>query len=219
MDDGGLNALPGETISRYIEAHTDGVDPLAAELARETEARTGRAAWSIGRVEGRLLQLLLRISGARRAVEIGTFTGYSALLIAAALPEDGELVTCENNPEYAAIARSFFRRSPHGGKIRLAVGPALDTLRQLPDGGSDFVFIDADKPAYGAYYAEALRLLRPGGVVFVDNVFWRGKVFKKRISNANAAAIAAFNETVRTDSRVEKVMLPLRDGCYLIRKR
>jgi caffeoyl-CoA O-methyltransferase len=213
------NPWRGEAVARYVAAHTDPVDPLAEELARETEARTGLARWSIGRVEGRLLQLLVKISGARRAVEIGTFTGYSALLIAAALPADGTLITCENHPEYAAIARSFFQRSPHGGKICLELGPALATLRRLPDGESDFVFIDADKPSYGAYYEEALRLLRAGGLVFVDNVFWRGKIFKQRISNANARAIAAFNERVRLDPRVEKVMLALRDGCFLIRKR
>ncbi len=206
-------------IAAYVEEHTDPVPPLLEELARETERRTGRLYWSIGRVEGCLLQMLVKISGARRAVEIGTFTGYSALLIAEALPADGRLVTCEANPEHADLAREYFGRSPHGGKIELALGPALDTLKRLPEGGSDLVFIDADKPSYGRYFDEAVRLLRPGGVVFVDNVFWRKKIFKRRVTNANAAAIAAFNAKVKADPRVEKVMLSVRDGCYLIRKK
>jgi caffeoyl-CoA O-methyltransferase len=206
-------------IAAYVEEHTDGVPPLLDELARETERRTGRQRWSIGRVEGRLLQMLVKISGARRAVEIGTFTGYSALLIAEALPADGRLTTCEADPGHAALARAYFGRSPHGGKIELVLGPALDTLARLPAGQSDLVFIDADKPSYGRYFDEAVRLLRPGGVIFVDNVFWRGKVFKRRITNVNAAAIAAFNAKVKADPRVEKVMLSVRDGCYLIRKK
>jgi caffeoyl-CoA O-methyltransferase len=206
-------------IENYVDAHTDGVAPLLDELARETQELTGRARWSIGKVEGMLLQLLVKISGARHAVEIGTFTGYSALLIAEALPEDGCLITCESNPDFAELARRYFRRSPYGGKIRLEPGPAMDTLRRLAEGGSDFVFIDADKPSYGDYFEQALRLLRSGGLVFVDNVFWRKKIFKKKLTNSNARAIAAFNEKVRTDSRVEKVMLSVRDGCYLIRKK
>ena len=206
-------------VAAYAEAHTDPVPPLLEELARETERRTGRLRWSIGRVEGRLLQMLVRICGARRAVEVGTFTGYSALLIAEALPEDGRLITCEADPGHAALAREYFRRSPHGGKIELALGPAADTLARLEAQSCDLVFIDADKPSYGHYFDEAVRLLRPGGVVFVDNVFWRGKVFKRRITNENARAISAFNAKVRDDARVEKVMLSVRDGCYLIRKK
>jgi caffeoyl-CoA O-methyltransferase len=206
-------------VEDYADAHTDDVPPLLAELARETQALTGLGRWSIGKVEGRLLQMLVKISATRQAVEIGTFTGYSALLIAEALPEDGRLITCESNPEFAETARRYFRRSAFGSRIRLETGPALETLSRLPAGGSDFVFIDADKPAYGDYYDHALRLLRPGGLIFVDNVFWRGKVFKKKITNPNARAIAAFNEKVRADRRVEKVMLSVRDGCYLIRKK
>jgi caffeoyl-CoA O-methyltransferase len=206
-------------VESYVDAHTDAVPPLLDELSRETQALTGLGRWSIGKVEGKLLQMLVKISGARRAVEIGTFTGYSALLIAEALPEEGCLVTCESNPDFAELARRYFRRSPCGGRIRLETGPALQTLGRLPAGGSDFVFIDADKPAYGDYYEQALRLLRAGGLIFVDNVFWRRKIFKKTITNPNARAIAAFNEIVRTDARVEKVMLSVRDGCYLIRKK
>jgi caffeoyl-CoA O-methyltransferase len=210
-----LNAV----IEAYAADHTDGVPPLLEELARETQERTGLLYWSIGRVEGRLLQMMVKIAAARQVVEIGTFTGYSALLIAEALPEDGRLITCETNPAFAKIAHRYFRRSPHGGKILLALGPALDTLSRMSGGGTDFVFIDADKPSYGAYFDEAVRILRPGGVVFVDNVLLRRKIFKKTITNDNARAIAAFNEKVRVNDRVEKVMLSVRDGCYLIRKK
>jgi caffeoyl-CoA O-methyltransferase len=175
--------------------------------------------WSIGKVEGKLLQMLVKISRSTRVVEIGTFTGFSALLMAEALPAEGRLITCETHSAYAEIASRYFGRSPHGDKIDLRLGPALQTLSELPDSGTDLVFIDADKPSYGQYYDEALRLLKAGGLIFVDNVFWRQKIFKSRITNENARAIAAFNEKVNSDGRVEKVMLSVRDGVYLIRKK
>jgi caffeoyl-CoA O-methyltransferase len=206
-------------IDEYVDAHTDDVSLLLEELMAETESATGRSFWSIGKVEGKLLQMLIKISKTRRAVEVGTFTGYSALIIAEALPEDGILTTCENSREYADIAQRYFDRSRSGRKIDLKFGPALQSLRDMPAGSVDFVFIDADKPSYGDYFDEALRILAPGGLIFVDNVFWRNKVFKKKITNNNARAIAAFNEKVRQDDRVEKVMLSVRDGVYLMRKK
>lgn len=206
-------------IEAYVDSHTDDLSALLIELAQETQALTGRVRWSIGKVEGKLLQMLVRVSRSRQAVEIGTFTGFSALLIAEALPSDGRLITCETSAEYAEIAARYFERSPHGKKIELRLGPAMETLSALPAGATDFVFIDADKPSYGHYYDEALRMLKEGGLVFVDNVFWRQKIFKPRITNENAKAIAAFNEKVNTDPRVEKVMLSVRDGVYLIRKK
>jgi len=149
---------------------------------------------------------------------VGTFTGYSALVMAEALPEDGILTTCENSREYADIAQRYFDKSSYGQKIQLKLGPAQQSLEAIADDSEDFVFIDADKPSYGIYFDEALRILRSGGIIFVDNVFWRYKIFKKKITNENARAIAAFNEKVRQESRVEKVMLSVRDGVYLIRK-
>jgi len=208
-----------EQIESYVAAHTDAPGALLGELLAETEQLTGRSRWSVGVVEGKLLQLLIKISGAQRVVEIGTFTGYSALAMAEALPANGRLTTCENSPDYAAIARRYFDKSPHGSKIRLALAPALETLATIADGSIDFVFIDADKPSYARYYEEALRILHPGGLVFVDNVLWRGKVLKKNISNVNARAIAEFNKKVKNDPHVEKVMLSVRDGVYLIRKK
>lgn len=204
---------------KYIDDHTDDVSPLLRELVEETEELTGRSRWSIGKVEGKLLQLLVKISGTRNAIEIGTFTGYSALIIAEALPEDGSLVTCETNEKHAEIARRYFAKSPHGAKIRLELKPAMETLKEIGDGSVDFVFIDADKPSYGPYFDEAMRILQSGGLILVDNVFWRNKIFKPPITNKNARAIAAFNEKVKNDDRAEKVMLGVRDGIYLIRKK
>ncbi len=213
-----MEAEIAEIIEDYVDAHTDGVSFLLEELIAETEKVTGRSRWSIGKVEGKLLQMLIKISNTQRVVEVGTFTGYSALVMAEALPEEGTLKTFENSREFAEIARRYFEKSPFGRKIQLKLGPALQSLRALPDNSADFVFIDADKPSYGLYFDQALRILRSGGLVFVDNVFWRHKIFKKKITNENARAIAAFNEKVRLENRVEKVMLGVRDGVYLIRK-
>jgi len=206
-------------IEKYIDDHTDDISPLLLDLLDETEEVTGVSSWSIGKVEGKLLQMLVKISGARNAIEIGTFTGYSALIIAAALPEDGRLITCETNPKHAEIALRYFKKSPQGGKIRLELKPAMETLGGIADNSVDFVFIDADKPSYGRYFDEAMRIMHAGGFIFVDNVFWRNKIFKQRITNENAKAIAAFNEKVKNDDRAEKVMLNVRDGVYLILKK
>jgi caffeoyl-CoA O-methyltransferase len=213
-----MDAQLAEIVENYVDAHTDDVSLLLEELLAETEKITGRSRWSIGKVEGKLLQMLIKISNTKRVVEVGTFTGYSALVMAEALPEDGILTTCENSREYADIARRYFEKSSYGQKIQLKLGPALQSLKAIPDNSEDFVFIDADKPSYGIYFDEALRILHTGGIIFVDNVFWRYKIFKKKITNENARAIAAFNEKVMQESRVEKVMLSVRDGVYLIRK-
>lgn len=214
-----MKQIPADVINAYVDEHSDPLPPLLEELARETRLLTGLAHWSIGRAEGKLLQMLVGISHARKVVEVGTFTGFSALLMAETLPTDGSLITFESEASFAKIAQRFFDRSPHGKKIRIEFGPALESLARMPDGGVDFVFIDADKTSYARYYEEALRVLNVGGLIFVDNVFWRGKIFRTPLTNDNARAIAAFNEKVRTDARVEKVMLSVRDGCYLVRKK
>ena len=213
-----MEAEMAKIVENYVDAHTDDVSLLLEELLAKTEKITGRSRWSIGKVEGKLLQMLIKISNTKRVVEVGTFTGYSALVMAEALPEDGILTTCENSREYADIARRYFEKSPYGQKIQLILGPALQSLKAIPDNSEDFVFIDADKPSYGIYFDEALRILHTGGIIFVDNVFWRYKIFKKKITNENARAIAAFNQKVMQEDRVEKVMLSVRDGVYLIRK-
>ena len=213
-----MEAELAKIVEDYVDAHTDNVSQLLEELLAETEKITGRSRWSVGKVEGKLLQMLIKISNARRVVEVGTFTGYSALAMAEALPQDGVLTTLESSREFADIAQRYFEKSPYGYKIQLKLGPALQSLQAIPDNREDFVFIDADKPSYGLYFDEAMRILRSGGIIFVDNVFWRHKIFKKKITNENARAIAAFNEKVRRETRVEMVMLSVRDGVYLIRK-
>jgi caffeoyl-CoA O-methyltransferase len=207
-------------IELYTHEHTSPVPPLLEELERETRERVPNSQMLTGRVEGTLLQMLVRISGARRVVDIGTYTGYSALMMAGGLPEGGELITCEVSEAHADIARRYFKRSPHGGKIRLALGPALATLSGLRDESVDFVFIDADKASYPAYYDESMRILRRGGLIAVDNVLWSGRVLAPTGEDADqdTRAIIAFNDRVRADERVEKVMLTVRDGVYLIRK-
>ncbi len=206
-----------EELARYIEDHTGPVPPLLEELERETREKTRNPGMLTGKVEGTFLRMLVRVSGARKVVEIGTFTGYGALMMAEGLPADGELITCDVSEEHASIARRYFDRSPHGKKIRLVLGPAAETLRKIPDGSVDFVFVDADKESYPAYYEESVRILRTGGLIAADNVLWSGRVLSPE--DEDARAIAFFNSRVQGDDRVEKVMLPVRDGVYLIRKR
>lgn len=206
-----------QKIEQYAAEYTSPLSPLLEELQRETISTMDNAQMLTGVVEGRLLQMLVKISGAKRVFEIGTFTGFSALIMAEGLPEDGELITCETKKEHAAFARRYFRRSPHGKKIRLKTGPAIKTLKSISDKSMDFIFIDADKTSYPLYYSEGMRILRKGGLIAADNVLWGGKVL--RPDDDESRAIALFNDMVKNDSRAEKVFLPVRDGVYLIRKR
>jgi predicted O-methyltransferase YrrM len=208
--------LVPEKIDRYAEAHTEPVDPLLDELRKETYRSIEGPEMQIGRVEGTFLKLLVRLSGARHALEIGMFTGYSGLMIAAGLPDDGELTTCDVDPKVEAVARRYFARSPYGHKITIRMGPALETIRTLSP-PIDFVFLDADKENYPNYYDAVLPLLSPGALIVADNVLWSGKVLDPR--EKSDRAIAAFNDRVMGDSRVEKVMLTVRDGMTLVRKR
>lgn len=206
-----------EEIEHYVARHTSPVSRLLEELERETLETMEDAQMLTGAVEGRLLQMLVKISGALKVVEVGTFTGYSALMMAEGLPESGELITCEISEEKAAFARRYFSRSPHGRKIRLKIGPGLETLRGIPDESVDFVFVDADKTSYPFYYDEGLRILRSGGLMIADNALWSGKVL--RPDDSDSRGVALFNEKVKKDPRVEKVILTVRDGVYLIRKK
>ena len=155
-------------------------------------------------------------TGARRILEIGMFAGFSAQMMAAALPDDGRLITCDIDPKAIALAKKYFARSPHGHKIEVREGPALDTIRTL-EGPFDLVFIDADKGNYTNYYEAVLPLLAPNGVIAVDNVLWSGRVLDPR--EKDDQAIVAFNERVRADERVTAVMVPIRDGLTLIRRK
>lgn len=173
----------------------------------------------VGAVEGRFLETLVAISRARRVLEIGMFTGYSALTMAAALPPDGRLVTCEINPDSAAIARRHIEASPYADRIEIRMGPALETLARL-DGVFDFVFIDADKSNYRNYYEAVLPMLSHGGFIAVDNVIWSGRVVGPGAdADDDTRAIAEFNDFVRNDPRVVCVMLTVRDGVTLIQRR
>ncbi len=201
----------------YASAHTSPMSPLLEEVESFTLSKTPYPNMLTGRVEGRFLQLVTRLSGARQVVEIGTFTGYSALSMAEVLPDDGRVLTIEHNPAHAEIARGFFGRSPEGFRITLRLGEALDILKTLPDAETDLVFIDADKENYAAYYREAMRILRDGGLILADNALWYGRVFDP--GDGESRAMAEFNELVNTDNRAEKLFLTIRDGIYLIRKR
>jgi len=204
-------------IEEYVAAHTSPHGALLEELEEYTIAHCANPQMLVGRVEGALLKTLVHLSGACRILEIGLFTGYSALSMAEALPENGALISCEINPEHAKIAQSFLDRSPHGKKIAIRLGPALETLKTLPaDQAFDMVFLDADKENYSNYYDAVFPLLRKGGLVVADNVLWSGKVIKPQ--KETDQALAAFNDMVRADSRAENVLLTVRDGVMLIRK-
>lgn len=210
-----IRMLP-EPIEEYILKHTSPPSPLLEQLARETREKTPLPKMLSGPVVGRLLQLLVRISGAKRIVEVGTFTGYSALMMAEALPEDGQLITCELSKEYASIAQRYFSLSPHGSKIKLLLGRAEESLKNLGEESADFAFLDADKESYCSYYDALMRILRPGGTLVADNVLWGGKVLQP--DDPPSRAIAAFNRKVAEDQNVEKVMLSVRDGLFIVRK-
>lgn len=211
-----LTLVP-EEIEAYAAAHTTPVPPLIEELIAETQREFGALARMLsGHIEGTLLQTLIAASGAKRVLEIGMFTGCSALMMAAALPADGSLVTCDINPKAIAIAKKYFAKSSHGGKIEVREGPALDTLKTLA-GPFDLIFIDADKGNYSNYYDSALPLLAPSGIIAVDNVLWSGKVLDPKEPDDHA--IVAFNAHVAADDRVTQVMLTVRDGLTLIRRK
>jgi caffeoyl-CoA O-methyltransferase len=199
--------VPDE-IQSYADAFSSPEPEVFAALARETRARPD-ANMMVSHGEGLLLRLLVRLCGARRVLEVGTFTGYSALAMASGLPDDGEIITCDIDPEATAIARRHWSRSPHGARITLRLGPALETIASLP-GSFDLAFIDADKPGYIAYWEAIVPRIRAGGVVVADNVLWSGRVLEPK--DGNDRALAAFNAHVRGDRRVEHVMLPIRDG-------
>jgi len=211
-------AIIDEALESYAARCTSPVGPLFESLRETTYAEADSPGMQVGPVEGTFLKLLVELTGARSILEIGMFTGYSALMLASGLPEDGRLVTCDVNPKVEAIARRFFEKSPHGRKIEVRMGPALETLAAL-DGPFDMAFVDADKEHYPDYFEAVLPLLRPGGLLVADNVLWSGRVLDETDDHASTEAIRVFNEKVRSDPRVECVMLTVRDGMTLARKR
>lgn len=198
-------------------------EPEVMRRLREETASHPQANMQIAPEQGQLMALLVRLIGARRTLEVGVFTGYSALAVALALPDDGTLLACDVSEEFTAIARRYWREAGVERKITLRLAPAIETLDAvLAEGGEgtfDFAFIDADKPSYAAYVERTLRLLRPGGLMLIDNVLWGGKVADPAVSDPDVDAIRALNESLYRDERVDLSLLPIADGLTLARKR
>lgn len=209
-------------LSDYIRASSLREDEVLRSLREETAELPGGAAMQVLPEEGQLLGMLVGVSGARTALEVGTFTGYSTLCMARALPPGGTLVTCDISPRWTQIAVSHWERAGVRDRIDLRIGDATDTLATLLDergpGSVDFVFIDADKPGYPKYYEAALSLLSPGGLIVVDNTLYLGRVADPEAGDAHTTAICEFNAMLRDDPRVDISMLPLADGITLVRK-
>jgi caffeoyl-CoA O-methyltransferase len=203
-------------VEQFAHDHSEPETDLYARLREETYRVMDRPQMQVGLLEGRFLKMLARLNGARNILEIGMFTGYSALMMAEALPDNGRLITCEIDPKAEAIARKYFAESPHGKKIDIRMGPALETIKTLP-GPFDLVFIDADKPNYCNYYQACFPSVKPGGLIVGDNVLWSGKVIDPQ--DDDTRAIVAFNDLVQSDPRVENVCLTVRDGMMLAWKR
>ncbi len=207
-----------EELQRYAEAHVTPPDPLLDELAEETRRTLSAPQMLTGPVEGRFLELLVFATGARRVLEIGTYSGYGSLSMAAGLPPDGRIDTCEIDERHAEVARRYIARSPHADRITVHVGPAAQTLAQL-EGPFDLVFVDADKTGYLEYYEAALPKLAERGLLVVDNTLQSGRVVDDPDASESTRAIVDFNERIRTDPRVVSVLLTIRDGVTLIRRR
>jgi caffeoyl-CoA O-methyltransferase len=205
----------------YCLAHSTQPDEVLAELIAETrEATGGMAGMQVSHDEGGLLTMLTRLTGAKNAVEVGTFTGYSSICIARGLAEGGKLLACDVSEEWTSIARRYWDRTGLADRIELKIGPALDTLRALPARQDiDFAFIDADKESYPAYYEELLRRLRPGGLIVLDNVFLGGRVFDPAFQEERQVIMRELNQRIAADERVDAVMLSVRDGVTVARKR
>jgi predicted O-methyltransferase YrrM len=211
-----------DEIHRYLIAHSVREPEVLARL-RAATVSLPQAQMQIGPEQGQLMGLLARLVGARRCIEIGVFTGYSSLAVALALPEDGRILACDVSEEWTAIARRFWREAGVEHKIELKLQPATRTLEQLLAAGEagryDFAFIDADKPSYDTYYELLLKLLRPGGLIALDNTLWSGHVADPNNRDPNTVALRALNDKLHRDERVDLSLLPVGDGLTLARKR
>jgi caffeoyl-CoA O-methyltransferase len=208
--------LVDSKLEDYAISKSEPTDKLLQELVEETYRQCEIPQMITGPIEGRFLKLMVQVSNAKKILEIGMFTGYSALSMAEGLPADGQLFTCELNPQVIAIAKSYFARSPHGKKIQVLEGEALNSIKKI-QGPIDLVFIDADKENYVNYYEAVLPLVRQGGVILVDNVLWGGRVLDPR--EESDLAICQLNDKLAKDDRVDRVLLPIRDGVFFIRKK
>jgi len=202
-------------LSDYLREASLRDHPLLARLRAETAAHP-RAIMQITPEQGQFMQLLLRLTGARRTIEIGVFTGYSALVTALALPEDGQVIACDISDEWTSIGRPYWQEAGVAHKIDLRLAPALETLDTLT-GPFDFAFIDADKTNYDAYYERCLELVRPGGLILIDNTLWHGDVINPAKQDADTLAIRALNKKLQADPRIDVSLLPIGDGLTVCR--
>lgn len=211
-----------EELYGYLLRTTVREPEVLARLRQET-ARLPRAAMQISPEQGQLMRLLVELTGTKRALEVGVFTGYSSTAVALAMPPDGKLVACDVSEEWTNMARRYWREAGVESKIELHLRPAVETLDALLEAGAtgsfDFAFIDADKSGYDAYYERCLTLLRPGGLVAVDNALWSGAVADQSDTSESTRAIRALNAKIAADPRVSASLLPIGDGLYLARKR
>lgn len=212
-------SLLGEGLEDYIHDHTTPEGELFERLRAETSATLENPQMQLDRVAGQFLRMMVQVTGARRVLEVGTFSGYSGLSMASALPADGRLVTCDIDPKATAVARKYFDESPWGSKIEIKLGPAKESIAALAASGEQFdlVFIDADKSGYIDYWEATLPLLPSGGVILADNTLWSGRVLDPQKPSDHA--IVRFNAHVRADARVEHVLLAVRDGLMMARKK
>jgi len=213
--------VSSDRVEKYVLAHAR--EGKVAVRLREETAALPQAGMQIGADQAAFLSLLVRAIGAKRCLEVGTFTGYSALAIASALPIEGRLVCCDISPEWTAIARRHWSAAGVAARIDLRLAPAIDTLNSMIARGSagqyDFAFIDADKGGYEAYYEVCLKLLRPGGLLALDNMLWSGRVADADNHEGDTDTIRALNAKITADARVESVLLTIGDGVMLVRKR
>ncbi len=210
-----------DALQEYVEAHSTPPDQILTELAEQTASMFGaEAGMQIGPEQGTFMTLLAKLVGAASAVEVGTFTGYSAICVARGLAEGGRLLCCDISEEWTSVAREYWKWAGLADRIELRLGPAARTLRELPDDTTfDFAFIDADKTSYVEYWDLIVPMIRPNGVIMVDNTLWSGQVADSRISDDTVQAIRRFNDHAAADDRVELVLLPIGDGLSLARKR
>lgn len=214
-------AIP-QRVMEYLRANGVREAPVLSRLRAET-AKLPLAMMQIAPEQGALLQMLVRLIAARRCIEVGTFTGYSSLAVALALPDDGRIIACDVSEEWTQVARRYWAEAGVAGKIDLRLAPAIATLDSLIAGGAagsiDFAFVDADKTGYDAYYERLLTLLRPGGLIVFDNVLWGGSVADPADRSADTEALRALNAKLATDQRIDISMVPVGDGFSLCRKR
>lgn len=212
-----MKDLIAPEIDAYAEAHSAPESDVCRRLREETVRSVDFPQMVVGSLEGAFLKMMTQVVGAKRVLEIGTFTGYSALCFAEALPDDGQVITCDIDPETTAFAKTYWAQSSVGGKIDARVGSALKTMSQL-DGLFDVIFIDADKINYVNYYQRGLELLAPKGIILIDNVLWNGDVIYHPPLDDSTAAIQELNRVVAADDRVTSVLVTIRDGVLVVRR-